>query len=404
MSNIYAATGGGNFTFDELFPLATIAYPDVIRGWLWDPILGRELKELEQCLGDTGGRLDRKRLLNEAAWFNPALRQRLPLLQPATEVFTLLHQMRGNAFYLTHGEAAIDWMFPPDEVNWSGALIRRHLCWPHHRVPIKIDRNTMYFNRRNSARNIALYHDKLSRKTKKPCVHLCYRMRGNPMLLKHRLATLQDWISVDYRAFFAAILLFADLDYGRLGHLLRNKQSRSKDRSGGHGRSHKVSDRRDGFLDFQEHGRIEDSDYWSVQKYLDQRRNYVNVRSCMVELDNRDLLPKARDTSHGICIIPISSFDLGPSHRDNFHLSTSPHLHSILLVIPIHRSVIFHVHDIELVIVEVDSMTFLTIVNIVTDPIRSMSSPDMLKVQVRIFSYWRMIPCRSGVNLRWPVD
>jgi hypothetical protein len=317
MPIICPPTGDRNFSFDELFPLATIAYPDVIRGWLWDPILGRELKELEQCLLDTGGSIDWPRVSNERPQFNPALQQRLPLLQPASEVITLLHQMRGNAFYITHGEPAIDWMFPPDEVDWSGTLIRRHLCWPHDRVPIKIDRNTMYFNRRSSARNIALYHDLLSRKTNRPCVHCCYRMRGNPMLVKHRLATLEDWLHVDYRAFFAAILQFADLDYGRLGHLLRNKKSRSKGRSGGHGRSHKVSDRSEGFWDFERHGRIKNSDYWSVQQYLDQRRNYVNVGSCLIPLDNSYLLPTARDTS-----IPISSSDLRPSHRDNFNFCT----------------------------------------------------------------------------------
>jgi hypothetical protein len=146
------------------------------------------------------------------------------------------------------------------------------------------------------------------------------------MLVKHRLARLDDWLHLNYHSFFVAILLFADLDYGRLGHLLRNQQSRLKNRSGGHGRSHKVSDRRDGLLDFLEHGRIKDSDYWSIQQYLDQRRNYVNVHSCVIELDNSYLLPstpKARDTSHGICTIPISSSDLGPSHGHNFDFSTS---------------------------------------------------------------------------------
>jgi hypothetical protein len=346
MAIISAADYGRKLDFHELFPLATIAYPDLIRGWLWDPILGRELKELEQCLGDTGGRVDWDRVSNDPPQFNPALRQRLPLLQPSHQAITLLLKMRGNAFYLTHGEAALDWMFPPDEVNWSGTLIRRHLCWPRHRVPIKIDRNTMYFNRRRSARNIALYHDKLSRKTNRPCVHLCYRMRSNPMLVKHRLATLTDWLHLNYHSFFTPILQFADIDLGKLGHLLRNKRSRLKDRSGGHGRSHKVSDRSEGFWDFEQHGRIKGrrkdgseyyTDYLSVQQYLDRRRNYVNVHSCMVELDNSDLLPnrpKARHTFYGISPIPNSSSHLSPFHRDNFDFSTPKTTQSTNSTIP----------------------------------------------------------------------
>ena len=327
MANIYARTGDCNFTsFDQLKPRKIVPYADLIRGWLAEPLRVRELEDLEQCLADTGGRLDRKRLLNERPWFNPALRQRLPLLQPSVEALTLLHKMRGNAFYLTRGEAALDWMFPRDEVERAGTLIRRHVRWLHHRKPITIYRNTMYLNPPSSAKNLALYHDLPSRKTNKPCAHACYRMCGHPILLAHGLATLEDWLRIDYYDFFAAVLLFSDLDLERLGHLLRNKESRRKGRSGGHGRSRHNSDYDEGLRHFEQHSKIRGTEFLSVQQYLDQFRNYVDVRSCTVELDNSCLLPnrpKPSHTSYGVCVIPHSSFHLRPSHRDNFNFSAS---------------------------------------------------------------------------------
>ena len=321
MTIISPATGD----FNELHPLAIIAYPDLIRGWLWEPILGRDLKELNQCLRDTGGAVDWDRVSYERPQFNPALRQRLPLLRPAPEVITLLLRMRGNAFYITRGEAAIDWEFPPDEVERAGTAIRRHVLWPRHRRSILIYKNSMYVNPRSSARNIALYHDKLSRKTNRPCVHCCYRMQSNAMLVRHRLARLDDWLHLNYHSFFAPILQFADLDYGRLGHLLRNRLARRKGRSGGRSQSHQITDRSEGLWHFEQHARVKElledgttrySDYLSIQQYLDQYRNYVNVASCIVDLDNSYLLPR-RPERHGISPLPHFPSHLRPFHRDN---------------------------------------------------------------------------------------
>jgi hypothetical protein len=339
--------GHKSLTFDQLKPISTVPYADLIRGWLSDPLLARELQDLEQCLLDTGGRLDWGRVLNERPWFDTRLRQRLPLLQPSAEAIALLHKMRGNDFYLTRGEAALDWMFPRDEVERAGALIRRHVRWLHHRKPIKIFRNTMYLNPPSAAKNIALYHDLPCRKTNKPCVHCCYRMRGHPMLVRHRLATLEDWLRIDYSALFAAILLFADLDFERLGHLLRNEQSRRKGRSGGHSRSRRQSDYDEGLWHFERYGRIRkrerdhigklrsvDSGYWSVQQYLDQYRNYVNVHSCLIPLVSNFLLPELSHTSYGVCSIPISSSNLSPPHKNNFGFSASETTFSRTSTIP----------------------------------------------------------------------
>jgi hypothetical protein len=330
MDIISAADYGRNFSFDELFPTNVIPSRDVMQLWLREPLTPRELEQLDRCLRATGGYRDRKRSKIIRARFDRTLRHRLRLLQPSTEALQLLARMRDYVYINHRNEIALDLFFPDDQLECADLLIRRHLRMPYHRSTTNSYESTFYINRnKKSARNIAVYI-RLSKVTKKRCIHVCFRLKGRHQLIANGLDTLSAWIHIDFRAFFQARLLFCDLDYGKLGRLLRNSL-KGKHRRHGH-----VLDRARGLLDFQQHGLVEDTEtgelYHSIQAYIDRKRKDFDVHSCLIPLPNDYLLPKQQNLNPHVILsyiasIPFLSSDLGPSHGHNSAFST-PKSHS----------------------------------------------------------------------------
>jgi hypothetical protein len=312
LSIISAAARGCNFTFDELFPIRVDTYPDVIQFHLWDALGPRERARWHECMRAFGGYENQhpNYYSNEPRWIRgqPRLfRERLRVEQPSPEALRMLMELRGNhGVYLTYGERALDPIFPLDDVEEASFVIRRHLMIRNHRSQLTSDRGTMYINPASSRRNIGLYHDKGSKPTREPCVHIDYRMKGHATLVANRLGWLDDWLYVDDHAFFAPRLIQVDLDYGRLGRLLQNRKRGESRRSG------RVMDRSRGLWDFQEHGLVEDAvtgGYLSIQRYLDQRRRHIDIYSCLIQLDNYYLLPKRRNpNTHYTDQVPSAPF------------------------------------------------------------------------------------------------
>jgi hypothetical protein len=294
--------------------------------WLREPLTPRELERLQRCLRATGGKLDRKRTVTQRARFNKKLRQRLRLLQPSTEALQLLANIRDYVYINHRNEVALDLHFPEHQLECADLLIRRHLRMPYHRSPTNSYEGTFYISRnKKAARNIAVYI-RLSKVTKERCVHLCYRVKGRAALIANDLDTLSAWIHIDFRSFFQSRLLFCDLDYGKLGRLLRNSLK------GTHRRHGHVLDHSRGVLDFHEHGWVEDTEtgelFLSIQRYLDCRRKAFDVYSCLLPLPNDYLLPEqqqnpTRHYTSYIASIPFLSHQNCPWHGHNVRFSAS---------------------------------------------------------------------------------
>jgi hypothetical protein len=294
--------------------------------WLREPLTRRELEQLDRCLRATGGYRDRKRSKIIRARFDRTLRHRLRLLQPSTEALQLLARMRDYVYINHRNEVALDLHFPEHQLESADLLIRRHLRMLYHRSPVNSYESTFYISRnKKAARNIAVYI-RLSKLTKERCVHLCYRLKGRAALIANDLDTLAAWIHLDFRSFFQSRLLFCDLDYGKLGRLLRNSL-KGKHRRHGH-----VLDHTRGVLDFHEHGWVEDTETGElvlcIQRYLDFRRKAFDVYSCLIPLPNDYLLPKqqqnpTRHYTSYIASLPFFSSQKCPWHGHNMHFSAS---------------------------------------------------------------------------------
>jgi hypothetical protein len=327
MDNIYARTGD----FNELSPIRSDAYADVLVFWLWVALGSRELKHLHECLADTRGYENEQERYPRAGHYAPPVlfhgqrrpfRQRLRLEQASLEALQLITEMRDET-YANYAEVADDLIFPLDQLAASDRCIRRHLRMRYHRQHMHTVETTLYFNKLGSPRNLLTYPDKLSKlKPHEPCVHVEVRMKGHTLLAANRLGTVADWIYLDYRAFLEPRLLFCDLDFGRLGRLLHNKLT------GDGRRTARAQDYKDGLHDFHQHGLIKDSDgnsYLSIQKYIDQRHHYVNLYPALIKLDNSALLPeKSTFTPYYEC---ISNVFVRKSHASVGHPSASGHSH-----------------------------------------------------------------------------
>jgi hypothetical protein len=277
--------------------------------WLHDALGSRELTRLHECLADTRGyeneqeRYPKPGQYGPPVWFNGQrrpFRQRLRLEQSALEALQLITEMRHET-YANYAEVADDLIFPLGQLAASNRCIRRHLRMPYHRQHMQTIETTLLYNRLGSPRNLISYADRLSKlKPHEPCVHIEFRMKSHTLLAANRLGTVDDWIYLDYRAFLAPRLLFCDLDFDRLGRLLHNRIT------GHRRRTAQAQDYKTGLRDFQQHGLIKDSDgnsYLSIQKYMDERRQFVNLYPALIKLDNSALLPeKTTFTPYYECI------------------------------------------------------------------------------------------------------
>jgi hypothetical protein len=261
----------------DLFPSGIDSYPDVIQFWLAHPLNARERRSLRGCLRVTGGHLLEPR--NEPAWWNPALRQRVRICQPSHEAVKLLLDLRGDSAYLNYAEEALDWIFyRPAKLQEARVFTDRHLVKPNHRQESAYYRGTLYSNRRWAPTNLVVYHTRPSKRWGEPCVHLEYRLAGNPALTRANLATFADWLNLDEREFWRERLYLCDVDLARLGRLLHNQET------GKHRRGGWEYDRLTGFHAFAGVDR-------SVQKLIDTYRRQIDVHSCLIEYDNTELLP-----------------------------------------------------------------------------------------------------------------
>ena len=281
-----------NSVHPDLIPSAAISGFDVLQFWLKRPLNPKQLRSLRDCLRDTGGYLGEGGVHNEPAGFK-ALQQRLRLHQPSRESLRLLLTQMTDAdqVHINYGEIALDLIYPASGLQQARRLIDRHLIKRNHRQEMRCDYGTLYTNRPWSATNIAVYHDRLSKISDEPCVHICSRTKGHVAMVRNYLHTLGCWIRLDAHAYWQQRLKLYDVDYARLGRLVHNWQHNSRRRTG------LVMDHANGYCAFKQFGFVKESQsgfeggYLSIQALVDHTRKFIDVHSCLVELDNRYLLP-----------------------------------------------------------------------------------------------------------------
>jgi hypothetical protein len=298
--------------FYDLRPIRADGYDDVLAFWLYDALGRRELARLKECLRYTRGRENERARYPKPGenappqWFNGLrrpLRQRLRLEQASREALQLVAEMRGDAVYPNYAEIANDLVFPPDQLAQADKCIRYHMRMRYHRQNFYTVDVTLYFNKPGTPRNLITYPDKLSKlKPHASCIHIEVRFTGHSVLVANGLGRLSEWLCLDYHSFFQSRLLFYDLDIRKLGRLLDNRLT-------GHGR--RMAQSRDyniGLHDFHEHGLVKDrstgsNSYFSIQQYVDARRQFVNLYPALIPLDNSHLLPKPTTfTPYNECI------------------------------------------------------------------------------------------------------
>jgi hypothetical protein len=217
------------------------------------------------------------------------LRQRLDLKQPSHEAMQDLADINGH--FLNWVEPALDFTCEHEvDVERAEADLRRHSYKPYLRRGVRIKETTRYTNPRTSPTNLADYSDERAQKvTGKPCVHIEWKLQNRPGVLKAGLDTLGDLLKLNCRKFWEPRLILLEPDLPKLGRLLAvhvngNSRRSYKPHVIHVGKFQYPSDHMLGAITFQACG--------SVQQLLkDYGAVIPNLRSCLVGIDVRNLLP-----------------------------------------------------------------------------------------------------------------
>jgi hypothetical protein len=301
--------------FNQLKPRRSVPYADVIQFHLNHALGPRERSRWHECMAEHGGyeNLDRKIYYSdEPHWIRgqPRLfRERLRTEQPSTQCLRQLIALRDpQDIYLTLGERSLDLHFPRSQLAQASMAVRRHLISLHHRSKVHSEDNVFYFNPAQSRKNTAVYHDRPSKITREPCVHIDRKLKTHAALVAYGLGSITDWINFDDRSFFAQVLIAMDLDYARLGRLLRNHDRNERRRI------EDINDYKIGLREFERYGLVEcnNGNFHSIQRYVDRRRKHIDVNSCLIPLPIEHLLPPKIAFTHitgQMHSIPFRHFD-----------------------------------------------------------------------------------------------
>lgn len=270
---------------DILFaaPILKIVYFDKIQVWLpW--LLSK--KEMEWVEKNSGGI---SHVLNEAAYFDYRLKQRLQIRRPNLEALMWLASLEG--VFLNMVEFSLDWVFRnKNELMQAVNFVREHLVKKHHGDQgIRYCKQTRYTGAIWVPNKIVSYSDRPCRITNDDfCFHNEWRTFGKEALHDMGIESLDDLIRLDHHSFWMKRLLFYKIDRELFGRLYSNFLTGSKRRNA---RRIKCTDS----LYYSTDRAICNAlmrQISSAQELVDVYRKKFDVRRCLLKIEASDLIPK----------------------------------------------------------------------------------------------------------------
>jgi len=177
------------------------------------------------------------------------------------------------------------------------AFFNCHLVQRWHGAGIvEFINGTMYFRCRKSRNNIAVYSGKLSKITKTDCCHIDWRICKADTLRRAGFNSIEDLINWNPYEFWKKRLVLMEMDYYKLGKILKNMGRRKIPFIKKYGPfSYDVFRRAGGLI--KRCTQLDDESYSSVQKIIDffricDKQRKRAVRGCLIKLSNDEFLPK----------------------------------------------------------------------------------------------------------------
>jgi hypothetical protein len=254
-------------------PSGRYAYVDKVRIWIEKPLSETEVASL--------ARHGLTRAERGPSPFSTGFRQLLHLSRPSPQALMLIAR-KGGEHRINYIELAQDLVFRtwPD-IKEARSYFDRHLIKKHHREQgIRfVAGQTRYTARRGAPSNLVVYSDLPCRLTQEEnCLHVEMRFTGVRSVRRAGISNIAELRRFDHRRFWQERLLLVELDYARLGRMLRNRRNGARRRS-----SRSTQD------DYQV-GLLTEQACGSIQQIIDTYRQ-IRVRDCLIPLDVSDLLP-----------------------------------------------------------------------------------------------------------------
>jgi len=161
---------------------------------------------------------------------------------------------------------------------------------------VKFTEGTMYFRCRYSRNNIAVYSDRLSKITNTNCCHFDWRICKANALRRAGFHSIEDLINWDPHGFWKERLVLREMDFYKLGKILKNMGRRKIPFIKHFGTiKYDVFMRAGGLI--KRCTQLSDESYPSVQKVIDffracDIRTKRGVRGCLIKQSNDEFLPE----------------------------------------------------------------------------------------------------------------
>jgi hypothetical protein len=172
---------------------------------------------------------------------------------------------------------------------WRGFVKPNHRDQSLYLPPANSELGTFYTGPRRAPNVTAIYADRPSKVTGKPCVHFDHRIKGAPALRRAKINSVYDLLYLDVRTFWRRRLRLFKFDLEHLGRLYHNSVRRSRRQkswitNSKHNRFKYNNDRRAGGMLLHLH-------CGSVQAVIDAHRHNFNVNRALRPYDADHLLP-----------------------------------------------------------------------------------------------------------------
>jgi len=283
------------------YPTPTGVHPyfDKFQFWVCNPLDQGTLAWLRKQCGRGGLHVE-----NRPARFNARFRQRIELRQPSDQALRWL-ACRDDAL-INRAEITIDLTFKClSERDDAWELLHRHLVRPWHgkKQEIRAFRGGLQtrslcdqgglgdsrYDAGGSAPNkIVFYREEHSRVTGEAyCLHLEWRLKGLRAVRAARINSGSDLPEFSHRSFWQNRLRLYDVDFARLGRLVRNRTGGRKSRSSEIKRtlSYRVN------IDART-GDMVTAPFQTVQEMIDHLKTICDVHRALVPIPIESMLPE----------------------------------------------------------------------------------------------------------------
>lgn len=195
---------------------ARVSYVDTLQIWTAAPLLLQQLRALRAECGGVSVFSERLRNRHD-------LRRRYLIQQPSAGAIERLREEASYVHLINRVDIALDLIVADaSAAHQFDLFFLRHKAqrW-HGKRRMTICEGTAYISRdRWTARNLVQYHDKPSKITHEPCLHLELRLKGAEACRRAGIEFLEDLANLDHRKLWSKELCLRAIDPLKLERLL----------------------------------------------------------------------------------------------------------------------------------------------------------------------------------------